>query len=140
MTSTDSQTASRKYWIARGTNFIGVEVEFFTDPLAYGRAVKKVEAEHARDEVDTYTHGSNMINNDRKNPVYGDLYIASMGNYGADVEFFGTEKEYLKRLLDLKEDEYYQRVDGLSYNGPDVEFDPEAEDDADEDASSSMAM
>lgn len=122
----EDMPAGRKYWIARGNNFQGIEVEFFTDPLAYGRGVKAVEAEHARGEVDTYTHGSNMINFDKKNPVFGELYIASMGDMGADVQFFDDEAHYMNRLEHLKEDEYYERVDALAYNGPDYEFDPDA--------------
>lgn len=129
----EDMPAGRKYWIATGNNFQGIEVEFFTDPLAYGRAVRLVEAEHARGEVDTYIHGSNMINFDKKNPVYGELYIASMGDMGANVEFFGDEAHYMNRLEHLKEDEYYERVDALAYNGPDFEFDPDATEDEDED-------
>lgn len=133
--STQEQAARKQFYIVTGQNFAGVEVEFFTDPLAYGRAVKETERQHARGEVDAYTHGDNMVNNDRKNPVYGSLYIASMGELGADVEFFADETEYLNRLLDYKEDRYYERVDALSYNGRDVEFDPHAdelEDDTEE--------
>lgn len=34
-----------------------VAVEFFTCPLAYGRAIREAMKEHGRGELDSYTHG-----------------------------------------------------------------------------------
>lgn len=43
---------------------MGLEVALFTDPLAYGRAVRTAQLDHARGrysngmgEIDSYTHG-----------------------------------------------------------------------------------
>jgi hypothetical protein len=123
--------STKKYWVATGMNFASVDVEFFDDPLAYGRAVREATRQHAAGDVDTYVHGDNLTERSDAGPVYASLYIAQMGDMGVDVEFFTSEDHYLKRLLALKEDEYYQKIDALDYNGPDVEFDPDAEDEDD---------
>jgi hypothetical protein len=128
--TTQAVATQKQFYIVTGVNFVSVDIELFTDPLAYGRALKETERQHARGEVEAYTCGDNMVNHDKKNPVYGGLYIASMSDAGATAEFFADEAEYLERLLDLKSEE----VDALDYNGPDVEFDPDAEDDDDNDA------
>lgn len=140
--TTPAIAPKKQFYIVTGINFVSVDIELFTDPLAYGRALRETERQHARGEVEAYTCGDNMVNFDRKNPVYGGLYIASMGDGGATAEFFADEKEYLGRLLDLKEEQYYQRVDMLDYNGPDIEFDPEAddEDDNDDEEAPTMAL
>lgn len=132
--TTQAVAPQKQYYIVTGINFVSVDIELFTDPLAYGRALRETERQHERGEVEAYTCGDNMVNHDKKNPVYGGLYIAMMDNGGATAEFFADEDEYRARLLELKEEQYYRDVDALDYNGPDVEFDPEAEDDDTEDA------
>lgn len=124
--SVQAVAPKKQFYIVTGVNFVGVEIDLFDDPLAYGRALKETERQHARGDVEAYTCGDNQVNFDRKNPVYGGLYIAMMSDSGATAEFFADEDEYLKRLLDLKEEQYYQDVDALIYNGPDIEFDPNA--------------
>ncbi|QIV65919.1 hypothetical protein Cp1R7AA1_023 [Mesorhizobium phage Cp1R7A-A1] len=37
---------------------MGLEVEFFTDPLAYGRAIKDAMKLHERGDLDSYTNGN----------------------------------------------------------------------------------
>jgi hypothetical protein len=125
--TTQAHAPQKQFYIVTGMNFVSVDIELFTDPLAYGRALRETERQHARGEVEAYTCGDNMVNNDLKNPVYGGLYIASMSDMGATAEFFADEAEYLERLVELKREE----VDALDYNGPDIEFDPDAEDEDD---------
>lgn len=45
-----------KWFVATYGDF-GLNVEFFTDPLAYGRATRKAKADHDNGDVDTYTYG-----------------------------------------------------------------------------------
>jgi hypothetical protein len=45
-----------RYYVATYGN-LGLEVEFFDDPLAYGRATQAAERGHQKGEYDTYTHG-----------------------------------------------------------------------------------
>jgi hypothetical protein len=132
--TTQAAASPKQFYIVTGINFGSVDIELFTDPLAYGRALNETVRQHARGEVEAYTCGDNMVNFDKKNPAYGGLYIAMMSDGGATAEFFADEDEYLSRLLELKEEEYYQRVDALDYNGPEADFDPDAEGSDDEDA------
>lgn len=140
--TTPTVAPKKQYYIVTGINFVSVDIELFTDPLAYGRALRETERQHARGEVEAYTCGDNMVNFDKKNPVYGGLYIAMMSDGGATAEFFADEEEYRDRLLTLKEEQYYREVDALDYNGPDVEFDPEAddEDDKEDEEVTTMAL
>jgi hypothetical protein len=133
--TTQAHAPQKQFYIVTGMNFVSVDIELFTDPLAYGRALRETERQHARGEVEAYTCGDNMVNNDRKNPVYGGLYIASMSDMGATAEFFADETEYLDRLLTLKSED----VDALDYNGPDIDFDPDAEDDNDNEETAVVA-
>ncbi|NTF17657.1 hypothetical protein G6L37_04540 [Agrobacterium rubi] len=121
----------KQYYIVTGINFVSVDIELFSDPLAYGRAIQETQRQHDRGEIEAWTCGDNMVNFDKKNPIYGGLYIATMAGDGATAQFFADENEYLTRLLDLKEEEYYQRVDAMDYNGPDIDFDPDATDEDD---------
>jgi hypothetical protein len=125
--TTQAAAPQKQFYIVTGMNFVSVDIELFTDPLAYGRALRETERQHARGEVEAYTCGDNLVNHDLKKPVYGGLYIASMSDMGATAEFFADEAEYLERLAELKIEE----VDALDYNGPDLDFDPHAEDEDD---------
>ena len=37
---------------------LGLEIEFYFDPLRYGRDIRKAEREHASQKLDTYTYGT----------------------------------------------------------------------------------
>ena len=37
---------------------LGLEIEFYFDPLRYGRDIRKAEREHANQKLDTYTYGT----------------------------------------------------------------------------------
>jgi len=37
---------------------LGLEVEFYSDPLKYGRDIRRAAREHANQKLDTYTYGS----------------------------------------------------------------------------------
>jgi hypothetical protein len=133
--TTQAIAPQKQYYIVTGINFVSVDIELFTDPLAYGRALRETERQHARGEVEAYTCGDNMVNNDRKNPIYGGLYIASMSDWGAIAEFFADETEYRDRMLALKSEE----IDAMDYNGPDFDLDDEDEDDNDNEEATVMA-
>ncbi len=137
--STQAIAPRKQFYIVTGINFASVDIELFTDPLAYGRALKETERQHARGEVEAYTCGDNMVNFDKENPVYGGLYIAMMSDGGATAEFFADEVEYRSRLLELKEEQYYRDIDALEYNGPEVEFDPDSDDNETEARAMSVA-
>lgn len=124
-----SHLEGKQFYIVTGINFSSVSIEFFTDPLAYGRALAQTQKDHARGDVEAWTCGTNTVDFNKGNQVFGHLYIALLSDDGATAEFFADEEEYLKRLLELKKDYHYQEVDALEFNGPDIDFDPEAEDD-----------
>lgn len=48
------------WWVATYGD-MGLEVEHFDDPLAYGRAIREAEQQHGRGELDSYTYGDAMI-------------------------------------------------------------------------------
>jgi len=45
-----------RYYVATYGD-LGLEVQFFDDPLEYGRAVQDARRQHRIGEYDTYTHG-----------------------------------------------------------------------------------
>lgn len=49
-----------KWWVATYGD-LGLEVTFFDDPLAYGRAIKAAEDAHRIGDFDTYTYGNATI-------------------------------------------------------------------------------
>lgn len=49
--------APRFFVACYGDSSFGLAVEFFADPLAYGRAVKAAIRDHACGELDSYTCG-----------------------------------------------------------------------------------
>ena len=37
---------------------LGLEIEFYSDPLEYGRDIRTAARQHDNQEIDTYTYGS----------------------------------------------------------------------------------
>lgn len=47
-----------KLWYVATYGDLGLQVEFYDCPLAYGRASRTAEREHREGDLDTFTHGS----------------------------------------------------------------------------------
>ncbi len=117
-------TDQKKYYVATARNWGAIEVEWFTDSLAYGRAVTEAKRRHERDEVDTFINGDNAA---RTPDVSGSLWIAHHGDDGLFLECFSQDDEYKARMLELRSN---RRIDTIEFNGNEYALEPDVDDEA----------
>lgn len=119
---------TKKFYVATAQNYGEIHIAFYTDPLAYGRAVKEAMRQHEDDDIDVYIHGDNNVGG--ASATFGGLYIATMGDVGLNVDFYDDLEKYNDELVAIENEELVGDIDTVTYNGPDVVM-PDVEDDED---------